>query len=93
MQVNTFQVALVFNNGSSFVFFNYDKVVPSRSSSLTLAGLSPSRVRDTRDSIVIPEVLDGSENLANLSNTGEPGFYAYRVDQTFIVEPTGIALT
>ena len=39
---------------------------------------------------MIPGVLSGDIALENGNNTGIQGFYAYRVDSVFIVEPSGI---
>lgn len=41
---------------------------------------------------MIPGVFSGATNLANFSNTGVPGFYAYRVDTAVVIQPRGIKL-
>ena len=93
MQVdtNTFQVALIYNTETSFVFFFYDEI--NVASNPVNVGFSPSSFRrGSRESFMLQGVLNGSSVFGG-SNVGIPGTYAYRVDfGSFIVEPQGSQL-
>ncbi len=91
LQVNTFQVALIYNNNVSFVFFFYDEInIDSRS--VNIGFRSPNN-NNGGESFMLPGVLSGSTelNLTSTGNTDIPGFFAYRVDLNFIVQPQGIS--
>ena len=85
--MNTFQVALVYNARTSFVFFFYNETVMGTRSAI--AGFAPSRYDLNGKSFVIPGVFTNSTDLTSGSNTGVPGFYAFRVDLSIIVQPGG----
>ena len=91
--MNTFQVALVYNRGTSFVFFFYDETVTGFRA--INAGFSPSSsVGSSRRPFNVPGVFTNSVNLISGSNTGVPGFYAFRVDlPEFISQPGGMCTT
>ena len=84
--VNTFQVVLVYNQEISFTLFFYDETnVPSSS---VVVGFSPSFLSGSiEDSFMIPR--SDTDNIERNTNTGRPGFYAYRVDSNNITEPRG----
>ena len=86
MQVNTFQVALVYNNETSFAFFFYNETnIPL---SPVVVGFSPSSsVGSTHQSFMIPR--SGVVDTENGTNTGVPGFYAYRLTSEIILQPQG----
>ena len=89
MQVaNTFQVALIYNTETSFVFFFYDEI--NVAPNPVNVGFSPSSFRrGSRESFML---LNGSSVFSG-SNVGIPGTYAYRVDfASFIAEPQGSQL-
>lgn len=90
VKVSTFQVALAYNNDSSFAFFFYDEV--NVDSSQVNIGFSPSSFDTTGSSFMLPGVLNGSSGLdvAGGSNTGVPGFYAFRIDLDIIIQPQGV---
>ena len=89
-QVNTFQVALACNSVNSFVFFFYEETnVPSR---FVTVGFSPSSSGgSTGQSFMIPR--SDTNNIENGTNTGVPGFYAYRTDRDIILQPEGVEST
>ena len=85
--MNTFQAALVYNEEDSFVFFFYNETISAFRR--INAGLAPSTSFGSSEPFMIPGVFNGNVTLANGSNTGVPGFYAFRVDSAFLVEPDG----
>ncbi len=88
LQVNTFQAALVYNNATSFAFFFYNQTSVG-GFRVANAGFSDRSVNGNGESFTIPGVLSGDIPLEDGDNTGISGFYAYRVDSSFIVEPSG----
>ena len=81
--MNTFQVALVHNDVTSFTFFFYNETnVPSSS---VVVGFSPSR--STGQSFMIPR--RDTDDIEDKTNTGVPGFYAYRTDLLNILAQEG----
>ena len=87
--MNTFQVVLVYNAGISFAFFFYNETVMGLRSAIV--GFAPSRYDLNGESFMIPGVFTNTTDLTSGSNTGVPGFYAFRVDLSFIVQPGGIS--
>lgn len=83
---NTFQVALVYNSEISFIFFFYEETnVPSR---LVVVGFSPSSAfGSTLSSFMIPR--SDIDDIEDNSNAGVPGFYAFRTDTIYILQPDG----
>lgn len=87
--MNTFQAALVFNNDTTIAFFFYDQVA-TLTPGFANAGFSPAPSFPIPvDSFMVPGVLSGTIDLADRSNTGVPGFYAYRIDNAVVIQPTG----
>lgn len=89
LQSNTFQAALVSNQNASFVFFFYGDMQWGEFSNI---GFDPSFISFVADSdsesFMIPIALTNETvNIETTSNTGVPGFYAFRVDQPIIEEP------
>ena len=67
--------------------FFYDETVMGFRTAI--AGFAPSFRRIGR-SFTIPGVFTNNATLTSESNTGVPGFYAFRVDLPFIIEPGGM---
>ena len=88
--MNTFQVALIYNARLSFVFFFYDETVMGLRSAI--AGFAPSRYDLNGESFIIPGVFTNTIDLTSGSNTGVPGFFAFRVDLSVITQPEGTLL-
>lgn len=92
LQTNTFQVALVYNQDTSFVFFFYDEINLS-GSRIANIGFNPTSFCCTPGvPFNVPGVFSGGATLSDVvdgSNTGVPGFYAYRVDMEVIIQPGG----
>ena len=90
--MNTFQVALVYNTKTSFAFFFYDQIVTQFSNNAGFA--TSNRYDDNRRSFMIPGVHFSNPDmiLTTGSNTGVPGFYAFRVDRTVITQPGGVSI-
>ena len=86
--MNTFQVALVYNSVMSFAYFFYNETVTGLR--ISNAGFAPSTSSGSNgESFTIPGVFSSFANLASGSNTDVPGFYAFRVDLSIIVQPGG----
>ena len=79
MQVNTFQAVLVYNSEVSIVFFFYEETTVRAGSAVVGISSDQGVFRNS-------EVNNFEEN----GNTGVPGFYAYRVDTSTILQPGGI---
>ena len=89
-ETSTFQVALVYNNDTSFVFFFYDDI--SLDSSEFNIGFSPSSSFPRRgESFMLTGILEDNDELDVTagSNTGSPGFYAFQVDRNIVLQPGG----
>ena len=84
-------MALIHNNGTSFAFFFYNETVTEpRSANAGFA--SPSSFGNRGEFFMIPGVFSNSVDLTRSGNTGVPGFYAFRVDRSFITQPGGIVI-
>lgn len=80
LQMNTFQVALVYDNETSFAFFFYEEAnVQAGSVAIGFNSRSPGA------SFTIPR--SGIDNIEENSNTGVAGLYAYRVDTSIVLQP------
>ena len=94
--MNTFQVALIYNNDTSFVLFFYNETLfegINGNETRINAGFAPSSFGSSGEPFMIPGVfIDNSTNLdlAGGNNTGVPGFYAFRVDRPVILQPGGM---
>ena len=82
-------MALIYNAGMSFAFFFYNETVMGLRSAI--AGFAPSRYDLSGESFMIPGVFTSTTDLTSGSNTGVPGFYAFRVDLSFIAQPRGMS--
>ena len=80
-------MALIYNTEMSFTFFFYNETVMGLRSAI--AGFAPSRYDLNGGSFMIPGVFTNTTDLTSGSNTGVPGFYAFHVDLSFIVQPGG----
>lgn len=81
----------MFDEQSSFVFFFYDQISLGGFRIVNI-GFGPSSFRNpSAIPFDFPGVLTGSalSSVAEGSNTGSPGFYAYQVDMRVIIQPNG----